>query len=53
MERRLDAGRDYGIETVQGFVLAENTQILKLGRELGFQISKNGGGNTYHLTTDL
>ncbi len=53
LERCLDAGRDYGIETVQGYVLAENRQMLKLGQELGFQISRNEGENTYHLTIDL
>ena len=53
LERCLDTGRDYGIETVQGFVLAENTQMLRLGHELGFQVSKNGEANMYHLTIDL
>ncbi len=53
LERCLDAGRDYGVETVQGFVLAENRQMLNLGRELGFKIAKDGEGDTYHLTIDL
>jgi acetyltransferase len=53
LERCLEAGRDYGIETVQGYVLAENRQMLKLGQELGFRISGNGEANTYHLTIDL
>lgn len=53
LERCLEAGRDYGIETVQGYVLAENRQMLKLGQELGFRISGNDGENTYHLTIDL
>ena len=53
LERCLDTGRDYGIETVQGFVLAENTQMLKLCHELGFQVAKNGEANMYHLTIDL
>ena len=53
LERCLDAGRDYGVETVQGYVLAENTQMLNLCHELGFQVSRNGGRDTYHLTIDL
>ena len=53
LERCLDAGRDYGLETVQGFVLAENRQMLNLGRELGFGISLENGENTYRLTIHL
>ena len=53
LERCLDAGRDYGLETVQGYVLAENRQMLNLGRELGFGISLENGENTYRLTIHL
>ena len=53
LERCLEAGKDYGIKTVQGFVLAENRQMLSLGQELGFRISRSDGENTYHLTIDL
>ena len=53
LERCLDAGRDYGVETVRGYVLAENKQMLNLGRELGFEISLDEGENTYHLTIHL
>ena len=53
LERCLDAGRDYGVETVRGYVLAENKQMLNLGRELGFEISLDDDDNTYHLTIHL
>ena len=53
LERCLDAGRDYGVETVRGYVLAENKQMLNLGRELGFEISLDDDDNTCHLTIHL
>ena len=53
LERCLDAGRDYGVETVQGYVLVENKQMLNLGRELGFEVSLDDDDNTFHLTIHL
>jgi acetyltransferase len=48
--RVLDVALDYGIKKVQGDVLAENEQMLGLGRELGFEIRRDGGAGDYVLT---
>jgi acetyltransferase len=53
LERCLEASRDYGVKTVYGEVLAENHQMLRLGRKLGFGLSRDPDGTTYHLTIDL
>jgi acetyltransferase len=45
-----------GIRRVMGLVLSENTQMLKLGRKLGFAIKRGAGGGEYELiieTNDL
>lgn len=53
LERCLEAGRDYGIGTVHGYVLSENRQMLNLGRELGFQAELDDDTKTFHLSIDL
>ncbi|MFZ7113456.1 MAG: GNAT family N-acetyltransferase [Desulfatiglandales bacterium] len=53
LERCLDACRDYGIGTVQGEVLAENTQMINLGRRVGFHVSRGEDASAYRLTIDL
>lgn len=45
----LKAARQMGIRRVMGCVLAENTQMLKLGRKLGFSINRVPGGGEYEL----
>ncbi|HKJ97428.1 MAG TPA: hypothetical protein VJ959_00760 [Desulfotignum sp.] len=45
----LKAARQMGIKRVMGCVLAENTQMLKLGRKLGFAITRVPGGGEYEL----
>jgi acetyltransferase len=45
----LKASRKMGIQRVMGVVLAENTQMLKLGRKLGFAIKRMPGGGEYEL----
>jgi acetyltransferase len=42
-----------GIETVVGTVLAENTQMLALGRKLGFDLRKDADSGEYVLRIDL
>ncbi|MCF8089394.1 MAG: GNAT family N-acetyltransferase [Desulfotignum sp.] len=52
----LKAARQMGIRRVMGLVLSENTQMLKLGRKLGFAINRAAGGGEYELiieTDDL
>ena len=52
----LKAARKMGIRRVMGVVLSENTQMLKLGRKLGFTINRVPGGGEYELiieTQDL
>lgn len=53
LERVLDAGRDYGVQTVYGIVLAENRHMLNLGRELGFQVSQGEEAGSFHLSIRL
>jgi acetyltransferase len=42
-----------GIETVVGVVLAENTQMLALGRKLGFKVARVPGCSEYELTINF
>jgi acetyltransferase len=53
LEQCLDAGRDYGVGTVHGIVLAENQHMLNLGREMGFRVSRGKDARTYELSIDL
>ena len=52
LERALDVAVDYGIKKVEGDVLAENEQMLGLGRQLGFKIKRNGSAGDYVLTIE-
>jgi len=45
----LKAARQMGIRRVMGVVLSENTQMLKLGKKLGFSIHRVPGGSEYEL----
>jgi acetyltransferase len=49
----LSIAKGRGIESVMGFVLAENTQMLALGRKLGFKISRVSGASEYELTINF
>ena len=53
LQRYLVFGRERGIQTVTGTVLAENTQMLALGRKLGFKIKKVPDVSEYELSIDL
>jgi acetyltransferase len=53
LQHGLLIARERGIEKVSGTVLAENTQMLALGRKLGFQIQKVEGAGEYGLCLDL
>jgi len=53
LERSLDLARDYGIKIIQGEVLAENKEMLGLGRELGFRVMRDGDAGDYLLTLEL
>jgi acetyltransferase len=53
LRRCLRIARERGIEKVMGTVLAENTQMLALGRKLGLVIKKEQGVPEYELSIDL
>jgi acetyltransferase len=53
LERSLDVARDYGIKKIQGTVLKENREMLSLGRELGFEITRDEDAGDYLLTVEL
>jgi acetyltransferase len=42
-----------GIEKIWGTVLSENTQMLALGKKLGFAIKRGESGGEYELFLDL
>lgn len=53
LKRCLRIAQERGIEKVWGLVLAENTQMLALGRKLKFAVKKILGESDYELTIDL
>ena len=53
LQRCLGIARERGIREVTGTVLAENTQMLALGRKLGFKIKKEPSVPEYELSIDL
>ncbi len=54
MKRCLSIARERKVERVWGMVLQENTNMLALGRKLGFTMKKMyGEGNAVELTLDL
>ncbi|MBI9085794.1 MAG: GNAT family N-acetyltransferase [Desulfobacterales bacterium] len=53
LQRCLDIARQWGIVHVHGTVLSENTQMLALGKKLGFRVKRITGTSEYELTLDL
>ncbi len=53
LEKCLRIAKERGIETIWGIVLRENTQMLALGRKLGFNVSKTDEPGELELTIDL
>jgi len=53
LKRCLAIAKERNVETVWGIVLAENTQMLKLGRKLGFKTKGIPGSSEYELRIDL
>lgn len=52
LKQCLNAAWQKGKKQVIGLVLAENTQMLKLGKKLGFDIKRGQGSSEYELTID-
>jgi acetyltransferase len=53
LQRCLSIAKERGIQKVMGTVLVENTQMLALGRKLGFNIKKELGIPEYELSIDF
>ncbi|MGD8985299.1 MAG: bifunctional acetate--CoA ligase family protein/GNAT family N-acetyltransferase [Desulfobacteraceae bacterium] len=53
MERLLSISKERGKETLCGYVLGENTQMLALARKLGFKISWDLEAHQYEIKKDL
>jgi len=53
LENLILFARDKKIESMSGFVLAENIYMLSLARKLGFQLSRVPGEDQYFLKIDL
>jgi len=49
----LSIAKGRGVESVMGVVLTENTQMLTLGRKLGFKIARVPCTSEYELTINL
>jgi acetyltransferase len=53
LKRCLSISKERGIENVRGIVLPENTQMLALGKKLGFSAKKVVGESEFELNIDL
>jgi acetyltransferase len=53
MAKLITIAKERGVEYLWGAVLAENTQMLTLGKSLGFSISRTGLSYQYKLEIDL
>jgi len=53
LQRCISLAKERGIQRVTGTVLAENVQMLALGRKLGFNIKKEQGIPEYELSIDF
>lgn len=53
MERLIGIAKEKGMKRITGQVLAENTQMLALGRRLGFEIKKAVENGLYSLSLNL
>jgi acetyltransferase len=53
LEKCQRVGKEHGIRTFHGHVTSENTQMLNLGRELGFTVSRGDRANEYRLSMDI
>ena len=53
LKRCLRIAKQKGLETVWGLVIAENIQMLKLGKKLGFKVKRISGSSEYELNINL
>jgi acetyltransferase len=53
LQRCISIAKERGFATVMGTVLAENTQMLALGKKLGFKIKKVSDVGEYELSIDF
>ncbi len=53
LESCLAIARERGFRSIWGIALKENTQMLELGRLLGFEIAYEPGAGEYTLRLDL
>jgi acetyltransferase len=53
LQRCVSIAKERGIQRITGTILAENTQMLALGRKLGFSIKKEKGIPEYELSIDF
>ena len=53
LRKLIDVARTLGIQTLVGFVLSDNTQMLRLGRQTGFSQRTNREMGGLELTIDI
>jgi acetyltransferase len=49
----IKVAKEYGIEILEGIVLAENREMLALAHKLGFKVMRGEAANQFTLTMDL
>lgn len=53
MKRLIRIARQRGVDNIWGTVLAENTQMLALGKKMGFDIKSSPDAGCYELRASL
>jgi acetyltransferase len=53
LKRLIAIGRERGVEVIWGYVLRENTSMLRLGKKVGFSATYDADVEMYVLTIDL
>ncbi|MGW8187621.1 MAG: GNAT family N-acetyltransferase, partial [Desulfobacterales bacterium] len=53
LKHSLRIAKERGIESIWGLVLTENTQMLGLGKKMGFKIHRVPESNTFEMRIDL
>jgi acetyltransferase len=53
LKHSLNIAKERGIDSIWGLVLTENTQMLGLGKKMGFKIHRVPESNTFEMRIDL
>ena len=53
LEQLVEIGRERGLDSLWGIVLPENSNMIALGRKVGFSVSRSPHSSDYELKIDL